>query len=227
MKSSKDYYPEFQQAWTLESLIAEQSKDESTKHIVRYLKDPSEVNKQRLCPNVHNLQNYFLDNSGALFIKIRDDKAELRQDEEVIVVPKELQQTAIKLIHNTVLGGHSGVERTLFSLKRRFYWRSMARDVKSYVNMCVTDFVTRYCVVRPLVDKRATTVAEGLWSIFCEHGTPSTLYSDQGSEFRNKILKEMAKNFQFSHKFFTVYHPASNGLCERKNSSILTAIKCF
>ena len=93
--------------------------------------------------------------------------------------------------------------------------------------LCVTDFVTRYCVVRPLVDKRATTVAEGLWSIFCEHGTPSTLYSDQGSEFRNKILKEMAKNFQFSHKFFTVYHPASNGLCERKNSSILTAIKCF
>ena len=24
-----------------------------------------------------------------------------------------------------------------------------------------------------------------------------------------------------------VYHPASNGLCERKNSSILTALRCF
>ena len=123
LQAEEEDEPEFQQAWTLESLIAEQGKDESTKHIVRYLKDPSDVNKQRLCPNVHNLQDYFLDNSGALFIKIRDNKAELRQDEEVIVVPKELQQIAIKLIHDTVLGGHSGVERTLFSLKRRFYWR--------------------------------------------------------------------------------------------------------
>ena len=71
--------------------------------------------------------------------------------------------------------------------------------------LVVTDFVTRYCVIRPLIDKRATTVAEGLWSILCEHGTPSTLYSDQGPEFRNKILKEMSKNFQFSHKWKTTY----------------------
>ena len=40
-------------------------------------------------------------------------------------------------------------------------------------------------------------------------------------------MKEMTKNFQIAHVHVAVYHPASNGLVECKNSSILTAIRCF
>ena len=53
------------------------------------------------------------------------------------------------------------------------------------------------------------------------------MYSDQGAEFRNKILQGIAKKYKFDHKTFSVYHPQSNGLTERKNSSILTALRCF
>merc|ERR1712055_1107203 len=93
--------------------------------------------------------------------------------------------------------------------------------------LVVTDFLSRYTTIKPLPNKSADTTAEGLWSIFCEHGTPSILYSDSGCEFRNGVLKEMAKNFKFSHIRVAVYHPSSNGLCERKNASILSGLKCF
>ena len=93
--------------------------------------------------------------------------------------------------------------------------------------LVVTDFLTRYCAIKPLHNKSANEVAEKLWEIWCEHGTPHTMFSDSGLEFRNQILKEMNKKLQVKHSFVAVYHPSSNGLCERKNSSILTTLKCF
>ena len=82
-------------------------------------------------------------------------------------------------------------------------------------------------MVKAIPNKTADSVAQALWEIFCEHGCPNILYSDSGSEFRNEVMKEMTKNFQISHVRVAVYHPSSNGLTERKNASILTALKCF
>ena len=45
LRAEEEDKDEFQQAWTLKTLIEEQSKDESTKNIVRYLKDPTDLNK--------------------------------------------------------------------------------------------------------------------------------------------------------------------------------------
>ena len=93
--------------------------------------------------------------------------------------------------------------------------------------LVVTCFLSRYVVVKAIPNKKEDVVAQGLWEIFCEHGSPSVIFSDNGNEFRNQILKEMVKNFKISHVKAAVYHPSSNGLCERKNGSILTALKCF
>ena len=217
-----------------------------------------------------------MDASGALFIRNDDKNAELREVEEVLVIPHSLQRQAVSVIHDTVLGGHAATDRTLFAAKRRFYWRNMKRTIQKYVQNCkicqvqkgrahpkqplrqfplpdkpfdvvstdligplkitvrgnryilvVTDFLTRYVVIQPLPDKTASTVAEGLWRIMCEHGCPSVLYSDSGAEFRNKVLTEMTRKFKISHFRFAVYHPSSNGLTERKNASILEALRCF
>ena len=91
----------------------------------------------------------------------------------------------------------------------------------------VVDFLTRYCSVKAIPNKTADMVAQALWTVFCEHGTPSTLYSDSGTEFRNAVLKEMLKNFGVTHVKVAVYHPSSNGLVERKNASIISALRCF
>ena len=267
---------DIEQAWTLEEMKEKQGQDILLKPIIDYLKVPSEMNKSKIDPNIKNLQDFFIDSSDVLFIRINDKKAELRDNEEVLVIPHKLQEIAASIIHDTIIGGHAAAERTIFAAKRRFYWRHMNSTIKKYVEKCkvcqlnkgrahpkqplrkypvpekmfdvvstdligplpltaagnkfilvVTCFLSRYCVVKALPDKTADSVAQGLWGIFCEHGMPSVLYSDSGSEFRNNVMKEMAKNFQLQHVRVAVYHPSSNGLTERKNASVITALKCF
>ena len=265
-----------QQAWTLEELRSKQIQDTLLNPIISYLKNPSKIAKLKIDPNIKDISNYFLDSTGILFKKIEDKSAELRENEEVLVIPFQLQNLAASIVHDSFLGGHAAVERTLFAAKRRFFWRGMKKTIEKYIDKCktcklhkgrphpqqslrkypvpdkpfdtismdligplkltsrgnryilvVTDFLTRYASIKPLPNKTADTVAEGLWAIFCEHGTPSVMFSDSGSEFRNSILNEMSKNFKIRHYTVAVYHPSSNGLTERKNQSILQVLKCF
>nr|XP_027217251.1 uncharacterized protein LOC113809775 [Penaeus vannamei] len=85
--------------------------------------------------------------------------------------------------------------------------------------LVIVDFLTRFAVVRALPNKYAETVAEAVSEVFADLGIPQTVLTDQGREFRNEILKEMAKHMQFQHHKITAYHPASNGLCEDQSAS--------
>jgi len=55
-----------------------------------------------------------------------------------IVVPRapELRTTLIAECHDTAIAGHQGKDRTLASLRQRFYWVGMDRDVQEYVSSC-------------------------------------------------------------------------------------------
>ena len=265
-----------QQAWTLEQLKKEQREDTLLGKIIQYLLDPSEMNKKYVDPNIKNLEDYFLDDTGILFMRQDDHKATLRPVEEVLVVPSTLQKLAMLLSHDSAIGSHTGPDRTLFTAKRRFFWRNMHNHIKKYVRSCkicqenkgnahpkqplrkfplpdrcfetvsmdltgplpltasgnryilvVTCFLSRYCVLRAIPNKTADVVAQALWQIICQHGCPTTLYSDGGTEFRNKVMKEMTKNFKVKHVQLAIYHPSSNGLTERKNASIKMALRCF
>ncbi|ROT80449.1 hypothetical protein C7M84_000844 [Penaeus vannamei] len=91
--------------------------------------------------------------------------------------------------------------------------------------LVIVDFLTRFAVVRALPNKYAETVAEAVSEVFADLGIPQTVLTDQGREFRNEILKEMAKHMQFQHHKITAYHPASNGLCERTNQQVLNILR--
>ena len=267
---------DIEQAWTIEELKKEQLQDTLLYPIINHLRNPSRIERMKIDPNIKNLDDYFLDTTGLLFVRIFDKTAELRDNEEVVVIPFSMQSKVAAMVHDTFIGGHAAVDRTLFACKRRFYWRGMRKTIEKYIDKCticklhkgrphprqplrkyplpdkpfdtismdligplkitsngnkyilvVTDFLTRYVSVKPLVDKSANAVAEGLWEVWCEHGAPGTMYSDSGAEFRNAILKEMSKNFGIRHSHVAVYHPASNGLCERKNQAILSVLRCF
>ena len=80
--------------------------------------------------------------------------------------------------------------------------------------LVVVDVCTRFLILRPLENKSARLVAEKLCAIFYEFGLPKILHSDNGSEFRNKTLKEIRSLLHFEHRFSTVYYPQSNGCAE-------------
>lgn len=62
----------------------------------------------------------------------------------VVAVPRprfvEAPEEQMKLIqeaHDSLVGGHMGILRTLRTLKRRYYWPRMVEDITDYINGCI------------------------------------------------------------------------------------------
>ena len=261
--------------WTQDEIKEKQRADALLKHIINYIEDPSHINKQYVDPNIRDLDSFLLDLNGILFKKVNDEETALiRGSEEVICVPYTLQKRAMQTAHNSDIAAHTGPERTLWMARRHFWWRHMAKHIKSYVKACkschvhkgnphpqipsrrypipdrpwervsidligrlptsrsgskfilvAVDALTRYAVAEPLKTRSAKEVATALTKIFCEHGIPQTLLSDNGTEFNNHIMKALAQSFQFKYAKIAVHHPSSQGLVERKNQAIMLAIR--
>lgn len=53
-----------------------------------------------------------------------------------IIVPQSLRGTILKHLHDSLMGGHLGVNKTYNKLKQRFYWYEAKEDVLLWVRKC-------------------------------------------------------------------------------------------
>eukprot|EP01116_Phalansterium_solitarium_P015395 TRINITY_DN339_c0_g1_i2.p1 TRINITY_DN339_c0_g1~~TRINITY_DN339_c0_g1_i2.p1 ORF type:complete len:947 (-),score=63.67 TRINITY_DN339_c0_g1_i2:465-3221(-) len=83
-----------------------------------------------------------------------------------------------------------------------------------------TDHFSKYAFATPIPSKEAVEVARFVLRIIREYGTPEILQSDQGREFNNQLLAELAKAFQIDHRVSSAYHPQTNGITERFNQTL-------
>ena len=75
------------------------------------------------------------------------------------------------------------------------------------------------------MDHTALTVARLLVEeIIPRHGAPRVLLSDNGSEFRSRLLKEVAALVRTEQRHSSPYHPQCNGLTERANGSVVALL---
>ena len=94
--------------------------------------------------------------------------------------------------------------------------------------ICLTDYATRYAVVRATRRVTAEDVADFLMTeIYLKFGTPKRLISDRGVQFLSNIVKELMKFMGTEHKPTTSYHPQCNGLTERFNKTFATILRKF
>ena len=63
-------------------------------------------------------------------------------------------------------------------------------------------------------------VAEALLSIFSRVGFPSQVLCDNGSTFTSHMMKEVARLLSTKFIHTSLYHPMSNGLCEKWNGTL-------
>ena len=69
-----------------------------------------------------------------------------------------------------------------------------------------------------LKDKSAKSIAIWIYeNIFCHYGVTDIHITDNGTEFVNKISKELYARCNVAHRITSPYHPAVNGLVERLN----------
>ena len=90
----------------------------------------------------------------------------------------------------------------------------LSKNGFSYVLVAKCLF-TRYTFLRPIMTKTANNIAQALLEIFTAFGSPSIIISDNGTEFKNVIVKSLDELLKISHTFTVPYNPRTNGSAER------------
>jgi transposase InsO family protein len=80
----------------------------------------------------------------------------------------------------------------------------------------MVDVATSFVWLRCVPNKSAAAIAEVLLSIFVDFGAPRVLQHDNGTEFSNAVLRDIAELLHVNQRFTTPYHPRANGVAERQ-----------
>ena len=53
--------------------------------------------------------------------------------------------------------------------------------------LTMTCYFSKYVEALPLPDKSSQSVAQAIFTVYCRHGAPQTIITDQGREFINQV----------------------------------------
>ncbi|XP_054267157.1 KRAB-A domain-containing protein 2-like [Macrosteles quadrilineatus] len=83
------------------------------------------------------------------------------------------------------------------------------------------DHLTKFVVLRPLKTKTADEVSDVLLDIFCLFGAPYILHSDNGREFCNRVIENLARKWSAIKLVHgKPRHSQSQGSVERANQDV-------
>ena len=87
--------------------------------------------------------------------------------------------------------------------------------------LVITDRFIRYALAYASKTQTAQATARILWDNFiCHYGFPEQFISDEGRNFESDLIQELCKIAGVKKLHTTLYHPQSNGQCERFNSTL-------
>lgn len=85
----------------------------------------------------------------------------------------------------------------------------------------IIDQFTRFSAGSILTTKKSSEIVKHFVHVWISvHGPPQKLFSDNGGEFNNDEVRDMAENFNIEIKTTAAYSPWSNGLTERHNQTL-------
>lgn len=100
-------------------------------------------------------------------------------------------------------------------------------DGYSYVLLLIDAF-SRWTEAFPLRTQGAKEIARVIYDqIICRYGAPRILFSDRGRSFMSHIVNGLCEIFQITQHHTSSYHPQTNGLVERQNSTIAQTIRTY
>lgn len=93
--------------------------------------------------------------------------------------------------------------------------------------LVIIDSNTRYAIAYPTTNLTAEITVKYLLKTFFLFGIPQTIISDRGSAFTSNLSKHLEKALGISHNFSSAFHPASHGLVERQNKTIIALLSHY
>ena len=86
--------------------------------------------------------------------------------------------------------------------------------------MVICDYCTRYPEAIPMSSIESEKVAEELINFFSKVGFPEEIVHDGATNFVSKLMTELWERCGVKQCKYSPYHPMSNGLVERENSTL-------
>ena len=91
--------------------------------------------------------------------------------------------------------------------------------------LTLVDMATRYPKAKALKKIDSESVADALLSMFSDTGIPNEILTDNGSQFKSEMIKEVFRLMSLRSINTTPYHAQCNGLCERFNGTLKHMLK--
>lgn len=91
--------------------------------------------------------------------------------------------------------------------------------------MVITEYLTKFPYAVPIKTKNTNEIAERLMEYISIFGPPKELISDQGKEFLNECITHLINLTGVEHRVTSTYHPQTNGLTERFNQTLVSALR--
>jgi len=87
--------------------------------------------------------------------------------------------------------------------------------------LTLIDHFTKWAEMFPMRNQEASTVARILVDrVFCTHGLPLQLHTDQGPNFESQLFKEICRVLSVDKIRTTAYKPSTNGNVERLHGTL-------
>lgn len=117
--------------------------------------DPSyQVLCQKVTSDPHSMQGFNI--SNGLLLK----------EGRIWVLPNSrFKVLLMKEFHETPIGGHAGVVKTLKRLSANFYWKSMRKDIKEFVAQCMVYQQTKYSTSKPRGLLQPLPIPSNFWEV--------------------------------------------------------------
>ena len=91
--------------------------------------------------------------------------------------------------------------------------------------LTIVDRATTWFAAYPMKEATAESAINGLVQWTSNFGVPDTIVTDCGSHFENKLFHAFTTRLGIEKRKTTPYHPASNGMVERRHRTMKEALR--
>ncbi|KAL0299990.1 UNVERIFIED_CONTAM: Transposon Ty3-G Gag-Pol polyprotein [Sesamum angustifolium] len=167
-----------------------------------------------------------------------------------------IREKIIRSMHDSALGGHSGINGTYQRIKPLFYWPTLKGDVNTLVKECEVCQRSKHENIPypgllqplPIPDQAwscismdslrdypllkhpytASSIAKTFFdNIYKLHGLPVSIVTDRDRVFTSRLWKELFSMAGVSLDMSSAYHPQTDGQTERVNQCLENYLRCM
>ncbi|KAF1317985.1 Dynein heavy chain, partial [Globisporangium splendens] len=130
------------------------------------------------------------------------------------------------LLNRLLIVAHCGAQGNIRNevLHWDFLYLSESYGPQKYV-LVLKDGLTHHCELVACSAPTAAVAAEAMMDWHKRYGAPAVWVSDNGSHFKNDVLRELSSKLKAKQVFVPAYSPWINGTVERLNRDILQVVR--